>query len=410
MLYTTSNLRFVHEGLLINMNSRKTTFTELIVKALFLFAIFTVIQSIEIFDGINRIWMIVLGGSLAGRMVQFSYTPKQIIMLIILGFLHIIAIYYTDFPLVNANMLFYFLLWVLLYLFFAKNKTKITEIMQNSERYIHAVLLIWTAIVGVSAFIPSCYRNNYFDSFAGSSFRLMPTVLIVTALAMYLAVAKKNKKYNLFLILPIYAGFMNSSRTYFGVFLLFMIMYIYMQMKSKRLFWKMVVPGGILVLILMGVTGISDKFTSSMYTETSYFDFWGTITSGRTIFWETDMKAFFGLPIWQQFVGNGFNFVYDVNEASFAQIWAHNDFINILMNFGYLGLIIYFWSFNEMIRTCWPKGNPVPFFVKSLFLTAVFLNSMFNMSYTYLCAMISYPLFLCVIDRKYDMKNYSLST
>lgn len=87
------------------------------------------------------------------------------------------------------------------------------------------------------------------------------------------------------------------------------------------------------------------------------------------------------------------------------KIWAHNDVVNILMNFGYVGLVIYIWAFRELYRSFCAKGSGIPWVAQALFLGAVFLNSMLNMSYTYLCAMISYPLFLCAISQQYSKKR-----
>lgn len=345
--------------------------------------------------------MVVVFSTLAIRMVAYRYTLSQIIVLFMTIIIHLFAIFLTDFPLENVNMLFYFMLWILVYLFFAKSKDDILSIMENADFFVNILLSVWTVMIGVSAIIPLGYSGKYFVSFAGSSFRLMPPVLIITALAMYMAISRKNMKYNLYLILPIFAGFMNQSRTYFGVFIAFVIMYIYMITKNKKLFYIMLVPLCGCILALMTVSGIMDKIRATQYTSSSYFDFWGTITSGRTIFWKNDLEAFLGLPMWKQFVGNGFNYVYDVNGQTMGRIWAHNDIINILMNFGYIGVAIYLWAYVQLTKAFMPKGSCIPFPVKAMFHGAVFINSMMNMSYTYLCAMISYPLFLCAISAKY---------
>lgn len=384
------------------MKTKLVTTTELILKVLMLFSVLTVVQGISIFESINKVAIAVLSFFLVCHLFTLRYTRTQFIMLMITIIIHIIALAYTDFPLVNFNTLFYFLLWVCIYLFFAKCKDKVVNIMHNSDSYIKGVLWFWTVLVGMSALLPSSYDNHYFISFTGTSFRLMPATLIVTALAMYMAVHTKDKRYNLFLLLPTYTAFMNSSRTYFVIYLVFMLMYLYMHFRSKRKFYLMLLPLCVVVLLLMSVTGIADKLNSTIYNENSYFDFWGTITNGRTVFWKWDLEAFFDLPFLQQFVGNGFNFVYEVNGAQMTVIWAHNDFINLLMNFGYLGVIIYLWVYFKMVRAFWQKANQIPLFVKIMFHGAVFINSMANMSYTYLCAVIAYPLFLLVISEKYD--------
>ena len=380
------------------------TSTEAILKLLMFFAILTVFQDIPAFSNINKVWMVGLVFVLALRLFAYRYSTVEFMMLCTLVLLHICAICYTEFPLEHVNMLFYFALWVLLYLFFFKSKNRVLYSLSNSKQYIEIILWIWTIPVGISALFPFGYNNNYFVSFTSSSFRFMPTTLLVLALTMYLINISGNKRYELFMILPTYAAFNSNSRTYFGVYILFLMMYIYMRMKSKKTFYLMLIPMFAVIIGAMTVSGIMDKVLATQYTEKSYFDYWGTLTSGRSVFWRWDLEAFFGLPFWQQFVGNGFNFVYDVNGANMERIWAHNDIINLLMNFGYIGVVIYLWSYFKLTRTYMTIDDNVPLLVRVIFHGAVFINSMMNMSYTYLCAMISYPLFLCAISAKYDKK------
>lgn len=385
------------------MRIKKTTTTELIVKGILLFSILTVLQGMQYLDSINKTWLVAVSLILLLRLTAYKYTTKQICILTVTLVLHAIALYYTDFPLVHVNMLFYFLLWVVLYVVFSKSRNDILEVFRSNTGYIKGILWGWTILVGVSVFLPSSYNGSYFYSFAGSSFRFMPTVLIISALAMYMAVQKKEKKYNLFLILPVYSALMNQSRTYFGVFFLFLLMYLYMCFRSKKTFYLMLIPILAGIMVLASVSGIMDKFLATQYDEQSLYDFWATITSGRSDFWGVMLEAFFDLPLGQQFVGNGFNFVYDVTDAYYTNaLWAHNDIINILLNFGYIGVYIYIWAYATLVKAFWNKGSRVPKMVRFLFHTAVFINSMMNMSYTYMCAMISYPLFLCVISEKYD--------
>lgn len=386
----------------------KYSVTALIVRCLMLFSILTVLQGINAFDDINKYAIALLAFVLLVRMCAYKYTSLQLGMLFTTIVLHIIALACTEFPLYNSNMLFYFFLWVVLYLFCRKSKDEIMEKLDKSVSFIRGVLWVWTIIVGVSVFLPSSYVDRYFLSFTGNSFRLMPATLIITALTIYMVVKTGNKNYNWFLLLPTYAAFMNFSRVYFGVYILFILMHIYMQVHRKRDFYILLLPICVIVLVLMSFSGIADKILATQHTDNSYYDFWATITNTRTIFWAEDLKAFFALPFLQQFVGNGFNFVYDVNQAAMNNaIWAHNDIINILMNFGYIGVVVYCWAYFQMARAFLPKESKVPLILRVLFHGAVFVNSMMNMSYTYLCAMISYPLLLCAIAKKYDTKRES---
>ncbi len=378
---------------------------DVVMNSFMLFSVLTVLQGISGFEAINKIWMMVAGAMLVFEFFLCKYNVQQLAIVFVTLVLHIFAFAFTDGKLVSINIVFYFALWVLYYMFFSKRKDEIIERFSANKVFYDGILIVWTVLVGFSAIIPSCYEDGFFYSFAGHSFRLLPSALIILALAMYMAIKTGLKRYNFFLVLPMYAAFMGSSRTYFGVMLVFMIMYIYMVIENKSLFYISLIPLCVVILFLTSVGSISDKIAMKMYTQDSYFDFWGTITSGRTVFWQWDIEAFLELPIWQQFVGNGFNFVYDVNGSYMEAIWAHNDFINVLMNFGYIGVVVYTWSFYMLVSAFWKGHRNIPLPVKLLFLCAVFINSMMNMSYTYLCAMVSYPVFLCSISEKYSSED-----
>lgn len=384
---------------------KKLNIYAVVFNCILVFSILTVLQGIRMFDSVNRIWMVFSAPLLVFQLYGLKYNFKELLVFYVTAILHLIAFYFTKDELHSRNIVFYFLFWLLYYMFFVKCKDQILGNFWKSKVFYDSLLFTWNLLVGISAFLPSCYNEGFFDSFSGDSFRLLPATLIVIGLAMYMAVKTGNKGYNLYLIVPMYATVMGSSRTYLGVIVVFVLLYLYCIIENKRVFYTLLLPICVIIVLLVSMGTIAEKILSKFNTVNSYYDFWGTVTSGRTLFWKWDIEAFFDLPIWQQFVGNGFNFVYDVNGHHMTKIWAHNDFLNMLMNFGYIGLYIYFWVFWRMLRVFWPKGNQIPFVAKALFLGGVFINSMMNMSYTYLCATISYPLFLMVMNEVYVSPN-----
>jgi len=113
-----------------------------------------------------------------------------------------------------------------------------------------------------------------------------------------------------------------------------------------------------------------------------------------------DILEFLNLP-WQKILlGNGYNFVYDVNYLNFgAKIWAHNDIINVMMNYGIVGLLLYFYAFLQIMkgrrrysRCDLQKASFI------LFVGIWFVNAMFNMNYTYFCSVLSLPIIWSAIS------------
>ena len=88
-----------------------TTFTEMIVKGLMLFSIFTVLQGIRVFESINRVWLAIISIALVARLLTYRYSLAEFWVLVITAALHMVAVLFTDFPMYHTNMLFYFLLF-----------------------------------------------------------------------------------------------------------------------------------------------------------------------------------------------------------------------------------------------------------------------------------------------------------
>lgn len=155
-------------------------------------------------------------------------------------------------------------------------------------------------------------------------------------------------------------------------------------------------------LVLNSAAG--SKIAATTYTTTSIFDKWGTITNGRTVFWSLDLKHFFKENIFNQLLGCGFNFDYQITKRFYTSAhWAHNDFISILLNFGYVGLGIYFYSVYKLLKV-FVFEQKMPKLIVLLVFMIWFLNAMFNMFYTYTCSMVCFPMMLIALREYYVLK------
>ena len=121
------------------------------------------------------------------------------------------------------------------------------------------------------------------------------------------------------------------------------------------------------------------------------------------IFWEYDFKQIISNNILRITFGNGVNYLFYLNKAKFHNpLWAHNDFIQLLGDYGIFGLIIYFYMFKYLIKSMIGDTKNIKKIMGILLLMWIF-NAFFNMFYTYFCATLSFPIFLLCI--KYDFEN-----
>ena len=305
--------------------------------------------------------------------------------------LHVWSFMVTDGVAHNINEYFYFLFFVFFGLFVIYRNDFLTSYCDSKRKYILAIVIIWNLLVFISLFDANSYSNGSFISYTGDVFRIATSATFV--LVLLVVIIKHRRWYIVLSVMPMYAIFGGGSRTYLAIGLTLFLVLAYMVLPSGEifiLFFPVIVLG--LGAVLMNAN-IMNKIISTLTLENTdyYQDILVKFTSGRSIFWVADMKAYFDSPFINQLLGSGFNFVYDVNKQAINNtIWAHNDFINILLNFGLVGLIVYIYVFLKMFQCC-IRDTQMPKILKWVLFFVWFFNAFFNMFYTYSCASASYP-------------------
>ena len=284
----------------------------------------------------NKILFAVLICVFIMNLARTSKVSKKMFLLVtVLIINHLFAMFKTEFPLFSFNTVLYFGFWFLYSILIIKDYKKVIRYFKADKKYVINVILIWNLIVGLSAVFPTSYERGYFVSFLKTSFRLDPIAFMMMILSYVYFILENRKRYLLFTIIPLYCIFMGESRTYLGVAVMMFLIGFFMMCKNRKVFIISLIP---IILILIGLVSFSNiqkKIDSVKYTSESYLDYWGTVTNGRSVFWQIDLKGWSDSDIGCKLLGNGFNFVYDLNYTEYGgKIWAHNDFIQVLLTFG----------------------------------------------------------------------------
>ena len=388
---------------------KKINAEDLYLKLLLLFPVFTLFQGIPALNWINRVLFVVT--FVLQIYLQFNSLKIKVQWLPFIGLLllvHFYALTNTKFPMYNTNTLFYFFFWFMVVLYFVDIKDRIGEIIRKNIRYIINIVRVWTVIVAVTAFIPACYKKvklwgggTYFVSITGNTFRIAQAALMILTLVLVYFYLIKNRQVIIYTIMPMYCFLMCGSRTYLGVGVLVFIIFWYIYTSNKIVFFISLIPLLFIVGFLISKTAAGDKIAATTYTKDSYFDYWGTISNGRSIFWEVDLKYFFRESFLNQLLGCGFNFDYEVTQQYYTSAhWAHNDLIGALLNFGYVGLVLYVFSIVLLFKTFFTNSS-IPIVIRILIVFVWFINAMFNMFYTYTCSVISFLIMLSCISYYY---------
>lgn len=386
---------------------KKINVNELLCKLIIFFPISTVVQGLPGFDSVNKILIAAILILLVFKVFTNKNLKSNLPVLYFTIIVYFFSFLFTSGKLDSINNIFYFGLWILLFLWMKDNYNEFKNIIETRMMFIKKTIVLWNFIVFISLFFNVSYTHTwgsekFFQSFSNGEHRFAGACIYIVALVWILAQKRQRKKELCWAILPVISIYMTGTRTYLGVILIFLLCIYYLLCKKKIWFYISIIPILILLILLIQVTPMGEKM--SLTFQDGYWGFWGTLTSGRSIFWEADLKAFSELNILNQLVGNGYNFVYDVNEnVVFVRIWAHNDIINILLNYGYIGTILYLYVFLKFSNRILKENNANKI-TKYGYYFIWFFNAMFNMVYTYICAFFALPFILYSLT-EYNSKN-----
>lgn len=352
-------------------------------------------------DAINKVLFFVI--FLFQLLILILRIDKKAMMFMTVSLFSYIVVIYNTKNLSFDNQIIYFVNWLIFATVISINQDKFMSYIKNNEFYIKLIMFIWSLLVGFSIVLPSSYYVNeggatYFSSFTDSIFRLGPTALLIEVLALISIIAYKNKKDIIYTIIPLYCGFMGSSRTYFIVIVAVFVICLYYFASTKLRFSLAAIPSAAIGVILFTKSSINEKVQYTL-DESQFGDFMYRITSSRSLIWENIWTNYLKLPFSKQFFGSGFGYT---NRVSLSinrgtGVYAHNDFVEIIATHGILGIILYLIAFFILFKVFLKKKN-IPILISALTIFTWVFNAFFNMFYWYICAALSYPFLLAAIS------------
>ncbi len=343
---------------------------------------------------INKVVFFIVITGLLYIVLKSPHSLMETVVLLAFGLVYMLSFVFTGGVADNTNEYFYLLFFIIFSSYTIICYDYIKNYLVTRIPYLRKIVIIWDICVVISMFFKSSYKDGFFFSYTGNVFRSATASIFILSLILVLVTAKKSDI--VWAIVPLYCVFSGGSRTYLAVGLALAVAAYYMAAPSRKFFWLSLIPIMLVMVAIIFNSSIMNKINSSLTVGENEFykDPLIKFTSGRSLFWAADIKAFFNGSYLHQLFGFGFNFVYDVNEAAIHnRIWAHNDFINILMNYGYVGLFCYLYMYKLMYTNCMAQLN-IPKWIRVLIVFMWAFNAFFNMFYTYSCACASYPFVL----------------
>lgn len=369
----------------------------------------TLLQGVPVFSNINKFFLGVLIVLLAyANMHKLKRNNVYILFLTLIVWLNSYLNINRKF--LNINDLFYFWMWILLFIYLENNMKELTDLLYRNIRVLRTVIIIWTLLVVASigysnAFYYEWGSSTYFKSFADNAFRFATTCMFIIVLLGVYVNFKKDRKYLWLAMVPIVGVAASGSRTYlFLVLLLFAPLYY--KNVSKEVFWVTCIPVFLAIISIIVNSNMMDKFDYVNYVGViNNKSFLSTFTSGRTDFWLLDLKAFFGCPFWNILFGNSITYSYEINSTYYTTaIQAHNDYINVLISYGLIGLCVYLVVFLKFLKRTLKNFMSIEKKYVFIFLLVYILNAFMNGVMAYLGATLSLPFILIMYSNNKGCK------
>lgn len=404
------NLEF-HPGMLIEPGVSKAN--DLLLLLCMLFGLSSSFQKFGVFDLVNKGLMGVLCLVILAVFFMRRQPKTCVLLLSLLMLLHAIALAFPISPEEGISTYFMYAFWGLFWIYLSSNMDDFARAAKRGQQMLKAVLWFWSTVTAISFFLPFCYKTgwsggSYFTSFTSDSFEIAPVAMLMLAVNILLFRIDGNKRSALLLaIVPVACALMAGTRTYLVVIVLEFVLLCRMVIKNKRTFAISVVAVIAAFVALVTVTNVGQKFESAMLNTDDIAVFLDVFTNGRSEFWAIDMEAFFDSSPFCVLFGHGFSFVYDLNQQAMGvRLYAHNDFINVLLSFGAIGMVVYLAAFVPVIFLVRERAGG---FACAIFSLMWLFNAFFNMIYVYVAAVIAMGVLAVALSHRFENEKSSSS-
>lgn len=310
----------------------------------------------------------------------------------------------------KINDLFYFPLWSLNLLVFVFYYDELKNVIKRKHRLFFIFAVLWNIINLSSVIYPGSFilSNNIkaFVGFAGQAHRFSETALMALLFGAIEYSVTRKKRVFLLMIFPILSTYLSGARTYLIVALLFALFMMWC-FSRKKIIKFIILFGGIVFVAYAGFYMTSMRMGTQDYAwQIANYGTLHFITSGRSDFWQIDLEHFFTSPYINIMIGNGYNYVYEINELFYnSPIYAHNDYINILLAHGFIGLLMFLGTFISFISAISKRVHIKKIYLL-FYLAIVIFNASFNMVYTYAVASLITPIFGMAMIDIFDEKQH----
>lgn len=371
-----------------------------------LYMIATMIQDLIPFISLNRVFY--FGIIVCLGFVLFSRLEKYTIFCLFAIMVDIVLVHLAyD---ISGNVLDYIyftssLMWLLFIIDGNRREKLLSEFMLhrqiNTAAIYFCVALTVFALITKSGYQYSWGSAAYYVGFSSLTHTAASSLCLVGALILLMYCREKfSWKIMFFLLILCYGIFETGARTYIISALVIVYLYISNSKGSRKIKAFIYAVALALMVVVLSRSNIIDKFKfTSNIDQYNRLDKLTQQTSGRATFWIIDLKGFLDNSLFAKIFGHGHGYTYYLNERYYhLKVWAHNDFIQVLVGGGLLTLYIYLSSLIKSIKSVIYNHKKMD---KAMLLLYCIFPAVFNGFYNYSHYFLSFIVLCLLFDNEW---------
>lgn len=377
----------------------------IIAKLIILFPLTSSIGRLMPFS-LNKIMVLLLLATIILRQIKFGKIHKKSILAIIyMIFFTLNGLILTTEISLNIENCMYWVTTILILIYIQYYKNRI--FLKKS----YARLQGWIRFSTFATIIINCFgllnSVNYettgaYIGYMVTSHSMASTMILAIA---NLLLYKKSIFHVIALALEMMILFLSEARTFMvplAVILYFELRKWVSSEKKRKIIIFLAI---IMLIIVFPYTNIAKKFIETLENPYARNKLSG-ITNFRSTLWEADIAQFMAENMYYKMFGNGFSYSYHLHNKLFGvKIWSHNDFFNLLLATGFLGMSGYIYILIDLLQklhSCHKNK-----FYTFLFFVMIFITAFFNGFYLYISVVLAFVSISISKDITMEIKNGS---
>lgn len=351
----------------------------------------------------NRILAAIMVGILIFTLLRTRLEKWHVMLLLYLLFLFVYTSFVSSHFFVNLIDYTYYAVMLLQLLFFSRDmawKQLFISYRKNS-RFLHFITFLDLCVIVIVLIMPWGYDWHWGrEMYLRGGHTMASSCCLAMSLMILWLIEKKFSYWHMgILFIYFWAILQTGARTFTipAIILLFYYMKekIGQRRKGYLLNCGILLAGGIAFfnsnMLHKFIWGFNVSFNLKRPLLSS-------LTSERTSFWLIDLQDYISSTCFYQLLGRGFDYIYALNlKMANKEIWAHDDFINIIISAGCLGLIVYILSWYKLFKCILPftKG-----FGKTMLIIYFLFPAIVNGFYSYFHFTCSFFMFVLLHYQK----------